>query len=94
MKKKKKKKTISGDEIWPSEKWFEIVQTDLQENIMVSLKQLNFGIHFEKKKNVFLRYGGALQNLTLKLPVTINKFFQPTEMTSHDFFQRWKQLSQ
>lgn len=40
------------------------------------------------------RYGGALQNLTLKLPVTINKFFQPTEMTSHDFFQRWKQLSQ
>uniref|UniRef100_A0A3B3ZYZ1 AP-2 complex subunit alpha n=1 Tax=Periophthalmus magnuspinnatus TaxID=409849 RepID=A0A3B3ZYZ1_9GOBI len=38
-------------------------------------------------------YGGALQNLTLKLPVTINKFFQPTEMTSQDFFQRWKQLS-
>lgn len=43
---------------------------------------------------MFFRYGGALQNLTLKLPVTINKFFQPTEMTSHDFFQRWKQLSQ
>jgi len=43
---------------------------------------------------VCVRYGGALQNLTLKLPVTINKFFQPTEMTSHDFFQRWKQLSQ
>lgn len=40
------------------------------------------------------RYGGALQNLTLKLPVTINKFFQPTEMSSNDFFQRWKQLSQ
>lgn len=43
---------------------------------------------------VISRYGGAQQNLTLKLPVTINKFFQPTEMTSHDFFQRWKQLSQ
>uniref|UniRef100_A0A8C9TEZ7 AP-2 complex subunit alpha n=1 Tax=Scleropages formosus TaxID=113540 RepID=A0A8C9TEZ7_SCLFO len=40
-----------------------------------------------------LRYGGALQNLTLKLPLTINKFFQPTEMGSQDFFQRWKQLS-
>lgn len=38
---KKNTQTISGDEIWPSEKWFEIVQTDLQENIMVSLKQLN-----------------------------------------------------
>ncbi|XP_062295193.1 AP-2 complex subunit alpha-2 isoform X4 [Scomber scombrus] len=44
--------------------------------------------------NIKFRYGGALQNLTLKLPVTINKFFQPTEMTSQDFFQRWKQLSQ
>lgn len=44
--------------------------------------------------NIKFRYGGALQNLSLKLPVTINKFFQPTEMASHDFFQRWKQLSQ
>ncbi|XP_030581371.1 AP-2 complex subunit alpha-2 isoform X1 [Archocentrus centrarchus] len=44
--------------------------------------------------NIKFRYGGALQNLTLKLPVTINKFFQPTEMSSNDFFQRWKQLSQ
>ncbi|XP_061740115.1 AP-2 complex subunit alpha-2-like isoform X3 [Nerophis ophidion] len=43
--------------------------------------------------NIKFRYGGALQNLTLKLPVTINKFFQPTEMSSNDFFQRWKQLS-
>uniref|UniRef100_A0A8C5DB87 AP-2 complex subunit alpha n=1 Tax=Gouania willdenowi TaxID=441366 RepID=A0A8C5DB87_GOUWI len=44
--------------------------------------------------NIKFRYGGGLQNLTLKLPVTINKFFQPTEMASQDFFQRWKQLSQ
>ncbi|XP_055049844.1 AP-2 complex subunit alpha-2 isoform X3 [Misgurnus anguillicaudatus] len=44
--------------------------------------------------NIKFRYGGALQNLSLKLPVTINKFFQPTEMLSNDFFQRWKQLSQ
>ncbi|KAM3598311.1 uncharacterized protein V6R79_016573 [Siganus canaliculatus] len=44
--------------------------------------------------NIKFRYGGALQNLTLKLPVTINKFFQSTEMASHEFFQRWKQLSQ
>ncbi|XP_048868873.1 AP-2 complex subunit alpha-2-like isoform X1 [Brienomyrus brachyistius] len=43
--------------------------------------------------NIKFRYGGALQNITLKLPVTINKFFQPTEMSSQDFFQRWKQLS-
>uniref|UniRef100_A0A8C5CN53 AP-2 complex subunit alpha n=1 Tax=Gadus morhua TaxID=8049 RepID=A0A8C5CN53_GADMO len=44
--------------------------------------------------NIKFRYGGALQNITLKLPVTINKFFQPTEMAATDFFQRWKQLSQ
>ncbi|XP_055469408.1 AP-2 complex subunit alpha-1 isoform X2 [Psammomys obesus] len=42
---------------------------------------------------VRFRYGGTAQSLTLKLPVTINKFFQPTEMAAQDFFQRWKQLS-
>uniref|UniRef100_A0A8D0HGH5 Adaptor related protein complex 2 subunit alpha 1 n=1 Tax=Sphenodon punctatus TaxID=8508 RepID=A0A8D0HGH5_SPHPU len=43
--------------------------------------------------NIKFRYGGTLQNITLKLPVTVNKFFQATEMQSQDFFQRWKQLS-
>ncbi|CAF95181.1 unnamed protein product [Tetraodon nigroviridis] len=42
--------------------------------------------------NIQFRYGGALQNIAVKLPVMLNKFFQPTEMTSEDFFQRWKQL--
>jgi AP-2 complex subunit alpha len=28
----------------------------------------------------------------VKLPVMLNKFFQPTEMEAQDFFQRWKQL--
>ncbi|XP_058485063.1 AP-2 complex subunit alpha-2-like isoform X1 [Solea solea] len=41
---------------------------------------------------VQFRYGGMLQNLAVKLPVMLNKFFQPTEMASQDFFQRWKQL--
>nr|XP_004672280.1 AP-2 complex subunit alpha-1 isoform X2 [Jaculus jaculus] len=43
--------------------------------------------------SVRFRYGGTPQSLTLKLPVTLNKFFQPTEMAAQDFFQRWKQLS-
>ncbi|XP_060119009.1 AP-2 complex subunit alpha-2 isoform X2 [Heteronotia binoei] len=43
--------------------------------------------------NIQFRYGGALQNVSVKLPITLNKFFQPTEMASQDFFQRWKQLS-
>lgn len=42
--------------------------------------------------NIQFRYGGALQNIAVKLPVMLNKFFQPTEMTAQDFFQRWKQL--
>ncbi|XP_041740314.1 AP-2 complex subunit alpha-2 isoform X2 [Coregonus clupeaformis] len=42
--------------------------------------------------NIQFRYGGTLQNIAVKLPITLNKFFQPTEMTSQDFFQRWKQL--
>uniref|UniRef100_A0A3P9N2Z5 AP-2 complex subunit alpha n=1 Tax=Poecilia reticulata TaxID=8081 RepID=A0A3P9N2Z5_POERE len=42
--------------------------------------------------NIQFRYGGTLQNIAVKLPVMLNKFFQPTEMMSQDFFQRWKQL--
>ncbi|XP_076003069.1 AP-2 complex subunit alpha-2-like isoform X1 [Genypterus blacodes] len=43
--------------------------------------------------NIQFSYGGTLQKIAVKLPVMLNKFIQPTEMTSEDFFQRWKQLS-
>nr|XP_033784157.1 AP-2 complex subunit alpha-2 isoform X2 [Geotrypetes seraphini] len=43
--------------------------------------------------NIQFRYGGTFQNISVKLPITLNKFFQPTEMSGQDFFQRWKQLS-
>ncbi|XP_053576127.1 AP-2 complex subunit alpha-2 isoform X2 [Bombina bombina] len=43
--------------------------------------------------NIQFRYGGAVQNVSVKLPITLNKFFQPTDMEAQDFFQRWKQLS-
>ncbi|XP_060031850.1 AP-2 complex subunit alpha-2 isoform X2 [Erinaceus europaeus] len=43
--------------------------------------------------SIQFRYGGTFQNVSVKLPITLNKFFQPTEMASQDFFQRWKQLS-
>ncbi|TSM20284.1 AP-2 complex subunit alpha-2 [Bagarius yarrelli] len=43
--------------------------------------------------NISFRYGGSMQNITVRLPITLNKFFQPTDMTSQEFFQRWKQLS-
>uniref|UniRef100_UPI00398F3D5A AP-2 complex subunit alpha-2 isoform X1 n=1 Tax=Pristiophorus japonicus TaxID=55135 RepID=UPI00398F3D5A len=43
--------------------------------------------------NIQFRYGEELQNISVKLPITLNKFFQPTDMSSEDFFRRWKQLS-
>ncbi|XP_054097223.1 AP-2 complex subunit alpha-2 isoform X2 [Callithrix jacchus] len=43
--------------------------------------------------SIQFRYGGTFQNVSVQLPITLNKFFQPTEMASQDFFQRWKQLS-
>ena len=38
-------------------------------------------------------YSGVQQKLHLKLPVTPNKFIEPTEMNSEAFFARWKNLS-
>ena len=35
---------------------------------------------------------GALQALTLKLPITIHKFMDPADLSSEDFFKRWKQI--
>ncbi|XP_059481264.1 AP-2 complex subunit alpha isoform X2 [Neocloeon triangulifer] len=35
---------------------------------------------------------GTPQKLSLRLPLTVNKFFEPTEMTGEVFFARWKNL--
>lgn len=48
---------------------------------------------FEKSPTVRISYlAGALQALTLKLPVTLHKFMDPAELTAEDFFKRWKQI--
>lgn len=36
---------------------------------------------------------GAPKNVLLQLPLFLNKFIEPTEMNSEQFFGRWKQLS-
>lgn len=41
----------------------------------------------------FFRYTGVPQKVSIKLPVTLNKFFEPSEMNSEAFFSRWKNLS-
>ncbi|KAK6543329.1 hypothetical protein TWF694_000082 [Orbilia ellipsospora] len=35
---------------------------------------------------------GALQAVTLQLPVTLHKFMEPAELSADDFFKRWKQI--
>ena len=48
---------------------------------------------FDKSPTIRISYlAGALQALTLKLPVTIHKFMDPAELSSEDFFKRWKQI--
>ncbi len=41
----------------------------------------------------FISNTNVPQKITLQLPITINKFFEPTTMNSENFFQRWKNLN-
>lgn len=38
-------------------------------------------------------YNNVPQIITMKLPLTMNKFFEPTEMNGESFFARWKNLA-
>lgn len=37
-------------------------------------------------------YNNVKQKVNVKLPLTLNKFFEPTEMNGESFFARWKNL--
>ena len=41
---------------------------------------------------LFVSVNGLSQRIVLLMPLFLSKFFTPTEMTSQDFFSRWKQL--
>ncbi|KAI1657500.1 Adaptor protein complex AP-2 alpha subunit [Daldinia decipiens] len=48
---------------------------------------------FTKSPTIRISYlAGALQALTLKLPLTAHKFMDPADLTADDFFKRWKQI--
>jgi AP-2 complex subunit alpha len=48
---------------------------------------------FTKSPTIRISYlAGALQALTLALPLAIHKFMDPAELTADDFFKRWKQI--
>jgi len=59
-----------------------------QQMIMFEAKRV-----FDKSPTIRISYlAGALQALTLKLPVAIHKFMDPAELSAEDFFKRWKQI--
>uniref|UniRef100_A0A131Z2A7 AP-2 complex subunit alpha n=1 Tax=Rhipicephalus appendiculatus TaxID=34631 RepID=A0A131Z2A7_RHIAP len=42
---------------------------------------------------VHFLYVGSAQSVSIKLPVFLNKFFEPTVMNAESFFARWKNLT-
>lgn len=48
---------------------------------------------FTKSPTIRISYlAGALQALTLMLPLTAHKFMDPADLMADDFFKRWKQI--
>ncbi|KAL5352540.1 hypothetical protein V496_04529, partial [Pseudogymnoascus sp. VKM F-4515 (FW-2607)] len=48
---------------------------------------------FAKPPTIRISYlAGALQALTLALPLTVHKFMESAALSSEDFFRRWKQI--
>jgi AP-2 complex subunit alpha len=48
---------------------------------------------FEKSPTMRISYlAGALQALTIMLPVAAHKFMDPTDLAADDYFKRWKQI--
>jgi AP-2 complex subunit alpha len=43
--------------------------------------------------NVSFSINGQPHKLSLKVPISLNKFMEPTEMNGEAFFARWKNLS-
>jgi AP-2 complex subunit alpha len=59
-----------------------------QQTIMFEAKNV-----FSEAPTIRISYlAGALQALTLQLPVVIHKYMAPAELGAEDFFKRWKQI--
>lgn len=59
-----------------------------QQTIMFEAKNV-----FESPPTIRISYlAGALQALTLQLPVYLHKYMDAAELSADDFFKRWKQI--
>lgn len=70
----------------------QVVEAGSQVQQVVSVECLQ---EFQEPPELLVQflYCGSGQSLSLKLPVFLNKFFEPTAMTGESFFARWKNLS-
>ena len=63
-------------------------QEQVQQTTMFEAKSV-----FQLPPTIRISYlAGALQALTLKLPVVIHKYMERTDLSAGDFFKRWRQI--
>ena len=66
------------------------VHPGMQAQTTVMFEAINV---FEHAPTIRISYlSGALQALTLKIPVELHRFMEPADLSSDDFFKRWKQI--
>ncbi|KAF8427819.1 adaptin N terminal region-domain-containing protein [Tirmania nivea] len=66
------------------------IEADSQTQQMIMLEASNV---FSDPPTIRISYlAGALQALTLQLPVVLHKFMDPAQLSAEDFFKRWKQI--
>src|SRR5690606_23193132 len=66
------------------------IEADSQTQQMIMTEAHNL---FTKPPTIRITYlAGALQGLTLQLPIVITKFMEPAKLSGEDFFKRWKQI--
>ena len=66
------------------------IQPEAQAQQMVVFEAKNVFTDPPKMRLTYL--SGALQALTLQLPIALHKYMLPTALSSEDFFKRWKQI--
>lgn len=68
------------------------VKPNTQIGQVMNLECLDYFDEFPELQLSFMN-GLVKENLSIKLPVYINKFFEPISMSRDDFFARWKNLA-
>ena len=62
--------------------------TQAQQTLLLDAKAV-----FADPPTIRISYlAGALQALTLRLPVLVHKFMDPAQLSAEDFFKRWRQI--